>query len=382
MEPDFVTSNAQALVAFAKYRCPDLPSAFLVDLGSQFWNCAWMEEGVIRKSFTIPSGTEALLSSLWEDRKKVLFKKEIDGAARQIDLLQLKNVLNPHLTEKLESMRRSLAGVFFSLHQIAGPRPVFFTGRTNAFGHLAEFLVEKSPELSIYHPPIPLSIEESLCATAIGLSLELSAKGNRSIQFLKQEFIPRKTWRRAGIAAISLAVTSALLSVGLLWIGSNQINSKKLVMAESLRKLGDSKILRLTQAQKLDQGIDQALTLIEKHDKEAPFLLQAPAVSELLHWISELPVLKECAHEGDPIEVLDIRYQLISFPQIGSMKEPFKAKATIEFRTKSQMSARKFHESLLVENQIIDHTESIDWEALADGYRASFYLMNKVPYVQ
>lgn len=382
VEPDFVTSNAQALVAFAKYRCPDLASAFLVDIGSQWLNCAWMEEGVIKKSFTIPSGVEALLSSLWEDRKKVLFKKEIDGAARQIDLLQLKNFLNPHLTEKLESLRRSLAGVFFSLQQAVGPRPVFFTGRTNAFGHLTEFLIEKSPELSIYHPPIPLTIEESVCATAIGLSLELSAKRHRSIQFLKEEFIPRKTWRRAGIAAISLAFCSMLLSGVLLWIGSHQINSKKWVMAESLRKIGDPKILRTVQAGNLDQGIEQALAIIEKNDNEAPFLLQAPAVSEFLHWLSELTILKSSANEADPIEIMEVRYQLASYPHIGSMKEPFKAKVIIEFRTKSQMNARKFHESLLKEGHLIDQTELIDWEATPEGYRATFYLVNRIPYVQ
>src|SRR3990167_5887442 len=101
IDPDCVTSNALALIRYVKWRAPMLEEAFLVDLGSSEWSCILMEKGELKKSHSLGLGFEALLAALWEDRKKVLLSKEVEGIAKQIDLSQLQAHLNPNLSKKL-----------------------------------------------------------------------------------------------------------------------------------------------------------------------------------------------------------------------------------------------------------------------------------------
>ncbi len=381
VEPDFVTANAQALAAFATYRCSNLTSAFLVDIGSEQWTCTWMEEGKIKKSFVIPHGVESLLSALWEDRKKVLFQKEVDGVAKQIDLLQLKQLLNPNLSERLDSLRRTLAGVLFSFQQVAGPRPVFFTGRINSFGRLAEYLLNTSPDLTLFEPSIPLSNDERTCAIPIGLALELCAKKLKPIQFLKGEFVPRKAWKRTGLWATGLALASLLCSASISFFGYHQIQQQKEEMVSSLRNIPDARLIRTALIGGIDQGIEQALSLINKHDKESPYLLQAPTVTEVLNWVSNHPLLQSFAKTGDPLNITEIRYQLVSMPRMRALKDPYTAQVTLEFQVSSPMTARKFHEALLTSDDWIDLDEEIAWESLSNSYRTTFTLKNRTPHV-
>ena len=62
----------------------------------------------IQRSHSIPGGIESLLSALWEDRKKILLQKEIEGIAKQIDLLQLKPHLTPHIAEKVKRVQTGI----------------------------------------------------------------------------------------------------------------------------------------------------------------------------------------------------------------------------------------------------------------------------------
>lgn len=78
--------------------------------------------------------------------------------------------------------------------------------------------------------------------------------------------------------------------------------------------------------------------------------------------------------ENDPIEILRFRYRLDSFPKVDSPKTHFKTKIEMEFRFKNPMNARKFHEAVLMEDRLVDTDTEINWEALRDSYRASFYL--------
>ncbi len=381
IEPDFVTAQAQAMISFANFRSPNLKSAFLVHLGSQEWTCVWMENGVIERSFSIPMGMESLLSALWEDRKKVLFQKEIEGVAKQIDLLELKPLFNPQLSQQLETQKQALANVLFSFQQIAGVRPIFFTGRLQTFGRLPEYLTGALPALPIHIPQIPISPEEYQNALALGAGLELAADRRDPIQFLKGEFIPRKAWRRVGAWSISLIVISMALSMLLFELGRTEFHKTKSIMADSLKELIDSKVAKNAFSKGLDHGIDHTLDLIEKNDKEAPYLLTVPTVSEFLSWLSSHPILSSFEAAGDPLEIVNVRYQLVSFPKIGAMKDPYTAKVELEFRIKSPMNARKFHETLLAGDELIDLGTEITWESLADSYRTSFTLVQRIPHV-
>ncbi|MDE3045290.1 MAG: hypothetical protein KGJ02_01405 [Verrucomicrobiota bacterium] len=375
LEPDFVTSLPQALATFAHFRCPQLSSAFLIHLGSQEWNCVWVEAGKIKKAFVIPEGIEMLLSAFWEDRKKVLFQKEVEGVARQIDLLQLKPHLNPHLSTKLEELRHKLEATLYSFEQGGGKKPILFTGRTDSFGHLTEYLVQKFPDASPYEPSLPLSQEEKECAIAMGLALEGASKDRKKNQFLKNEFIPRKAWKRAGQWGFGLIATSLLLSISLSLTGYFQTHYQKKEWTHSLQRLMD----RLAPGS-FRGTIEDALSLIEEHDKEAYFIPQAPSLSEFLSWLSNHPLLEGLSATGDPLLINDVKYTLVSFPHIEAAKDPYAVQVDIEFQVKNPLSAKKFHETLLKE-PLIDSKKEMIWESQSDHYRASFFLKNRTPYV-
>jgi len=384
VEPDIVTAMPEALFRFSQFKYPALQSGFLIDLGSQEWTCVWMEKGEIKKSFTIQNGIESLLQALWEDRKKILLPKEVKGVAKQIDLLQLKPLLNPKLSEQLVELRNKLSSTLFSFQQAGGVKPVLFTGRVDAFGNLSKYLLEINPDLSLFDVPMPIHYEESKCAMAIGFALAGASKESKKVQFLKREFTPKKAWRKAGFWGIGLCFLSLSLSAGLIYFGSNYLLEIRKELADSLKRTlerTDKKLGANVFAEGLDVGINRAFEVIQKYDIESPYLLTAPTVSEVISWISTHPLFEALKIAGDPIDIFDLNYHLTSYPRIGNLRDPYAAKVEIEFRTKNPTTARKFHEVLLQGDALIDANQEISWESLPDSYRTSFYLKNRQPYV-
>lgn len=381
VEPDIVTATPEALVRFSQFKYPSLQSAFLVDLGSQEWTCVWMEKGEVKKSFTVQNGIESLLFALWEDRKKVLFPKEVKGVAKQIDLLHLKPLLNPKLSEQLIELRNSLSGVLFSFQQTGGVKPVLFTGRVDAFGNLSKYLLETTSDLCLFEAPTSLNFEESKCAMAIGFALAGSSKESMRVQFLKREFTTKKAWRKAGLWGIGLSLASLCLSVALIYFGNRHFLNIRKEMADALKKTierTDKKLGNELFSDGLDIGITKAFQVIQKYDIESPYLLTAPTVSEVISWISTHPLQGTI----DPLDILDLNYHLVSYPRIGNLRDPYTAKVELEFRAKSPTIARKFHEALLQGDSLVDPNQEISWESLSDSYRTTFYLKNRQPYVQ
>jgi hypothetical protein len=372
IDPDAVSAIPEALCQFARWKFPHLLDAFIIDLGSHEWTCAWMEKGQLKKAHVIAGGVEALLEALLEDRKKILLKKEIEGAAKQIDLLLLKSGLNPHLTEKLNEMRQELSKIHYSFQRGAEKKAILFTGRTNAFIHLSEFLIDASEN------PFSLSLEEQKFAPALGLAL--TQTNSHPLQFRQGEFFPQKNWRKLGLYALSL-ITFSLLGCGILfYFGSRSIQSRKKEMANSLKpSLQKGKFS--SEGSNAEERIVRWISAVEASNKEYPYILQAPKAAEVLAWFSSHPLLEKFKNEGDPIELREIRYQLVQFPKIGSPKEPYLAKVEIEFQFKNATNGRKFHEALREGDNRVDPRLDVTWDVLHDGYRASFFLKNRSPYV-
>lgn len=383
--PDLVTASPQALLRFAQFRCPDLESAFLIDLGSNEWTCVFMEQRKIKHSFTIPKGNEALLYSLWEDRKKVLLQKEVNEVAKQIDLLQLKPHLNPNLSKELADLKHQLNHVLFSFQQLGGVQPIFFTGRVDSFGHLCRYLLEESSELAHYESSASLPLEELKYAIAIGCALENSVKEAKRVQFLKEDFISKKAWKRAGIRGMGLSLLSFLLSIMVLVFGKYHFWGLKQEMAAIVMKYigkSDEKLAGQLFEQGIEAGLNETFRTIQKHDKIPSYFLAAPTVSETLSWLTTHPLLNILQAGEDPLNIIDLKYQLVSFPRIGSTNTPYLAKVELFFSVKNPTSARKFHEALLQDSQFIDLSQEITWEAIPEGYKTSFHLKNKSSHVR
>jgi hypothetical protein len=364
IDPDAVSTIPTALCHFARWKFPKILDAFIIDLGSSEWTCAWMEKGELKKAHAISGGIESLLAALLDDRKKILLKKEIEGAAKQIDLLLLKPGLNPNLTAKLNELRQELTRVHYSFQRGVEKRPIIFTGRTDAFIHLSEFLIDAEEN------KLPLTLEEQRFAPCLGLAL--TQMSSQPLQFRHEEFFPRKNWRKMGFYAVSLIAAAFLLSFALLFSGLRSIQGRKMQMLDSIH---------LNDEGNAEEKIDRWISAIEKNNKEYPYILQAPKSVEVLSWLSSHPLLEELKRERDPIDVREIKYQLVKFPQIGAPKEPYLAKVELEFRFKSAMNARKFHEALREGDKLVNPKLEITWDTLHEGYRASFFLKNRSPHV-
>lgn len=381
IDPDQVSSNCTALCRYLHWKFPSLTDAFIIDLGSSEWSCAWMEEGQLKKSHSISGGIEALLSALWEDRKKILLQREIEGVAKQIDLLQLKSHLNPHLSQKINELRQELAKIIFSFHREAGFKPVFFTGRTDSFGHLRDYLAESFKEAICADCKGSLTPDEEKYAICLGLALD-----SGTLQFRREEFFPRKNWRRLGSYALLLIALSISLSIILCVLSTQILHSRKFQMLESLQSSLDrwDPSLKKTLFRNVENEeiiLNRWIQVVENNNKEYPFIQQAPKVAEVLSWLSSHPLIEALRNEGDPLIVRELRYQLVEYPKIGTLQEPYLAKVELEFQVAGPMHARKFHEALLKGDDRVNPNLEITWETLSDSYRTSFYLKNRSPNV-
>jgi hypothetical protein len=383
LNPDLVSAVPLALVRYVQWKIPALTDAFLVDLGSSEWTCVWMEKGHLKKSHAIAGGIEILLSALWEDRKKILFQKEVEGFAKQIDLLQLKGHLNPHLSAHLNEMRQDLAKIIYSMHRISGAKPILFTGRVDAFGHLRDYLIERFKDSISGECNQAIPLEEQKYAIPIGLALE---HGSNSLQLRREEFFPQKNWKRAGLFSLCLVIASLLLAGGLFSTGNLIAQRRKTEMIGSLQSLldrWDSSLKQTIFSNSGDEGeiLDRWSRAVASNSKEYPFILAAPKVSDAFLWLNNHPLLQSMKKDNDPLEILSLRYQLLKFPKVDAPQEPYLAKVELEFKAKSPLNARKFHEALLKGDELIDSSLEVNWEALNDLYRVSFYLKNRSPHV-
>ncbi len=370
-DPDSVSVVSTALCHFLQWKAPLLSNAFLVHLGSCEWTCIWVQDGVLKKSYCIGGGTEALLLTLWEDRKRIHLQKEIGNVARQIDLLQFKPHLNLHLAQKLDEMRQELSKVIHSFHRDAGQQPLLFTGRVDAFANFPEFLTYALAETVSLDKLDLFSAEEQKFAVGLGLALEQTSK--RPLQFLKEEFFPRKNWRKLGLYGLSILGTSLLLSLGLLGLAMKGLEVRKTKMMASLQNSLEKWDADLV-SKDPDTLLSHWVKAVETNTVEYPYIPRIPQTAEVLAWLSSHPLFQSAS-------VGEVHYRLIQFPHIGALKDPYAAQVEIEFQVGETTDARRIHEALLKGDALVDATKEIKWEARRDSYRAVFFLKNRGPYV-
>lgn len=376
IDPDLVTASPIALMNYLKWKMPHVQDAFLVDLGSDEWTCVCMEKGVLKKFHSITGGIESLLEALWEDRKKILIPKEITGIAKQIDLLQLQATLNSQLSDRMIAMRKELARVIFSFSTSWGQKPLFFTGRVDSFGQLKEFLEEALADSVSPNLMEELPKEEQKHALSIGLAVGYDQK---PVQFLQDEFFPKKTWKKMGLASLYLGVASMVFSLGMIACsnfflhskGEKMISNLRLSLNEWDRTLASEIFIPKSEEEILERW-NKAIRL---HSKDYAYIMQSPKVAEVLSWIYQHPCISEV--QEDPIEIRALRYQLVQYPKLDSPRDPYQAKIEMEFSTTSPLNARKFHEAIYQGEGWADNTQDIQWETSDNHYHISFYLKDK-----
>ncbi len=369
IDPDVVSTTASALCHFIRWKFPKVTNAFIVDIGSEGVTCVFMENGRLKRAHPISIGVENLLAALYDDRKRVLLKTEIEGAAQQIDLLLFKPHLNPHLSMQLNSLRQEIGKVHYSYtkNKVC---PLLFTGRTDAFIHLPEFLIDFA------RGEWTLSLEEQKYAVSLGLCLEQILF--KPLQLRRGEFFPKKNWIRMGKIALALLGTSLFLSALLFFWG---IRFEKSAQEQMLHMLHPSLPKEIGLEGSMEERIDRWIEMVEENNREYPYLPTAPKVVEVLAWLSSHPLLEALRGENDPMDVRELRVELVQFPTLSSAEEPYLERVELEFSLKNVMNARRFHEMLRQGDDLVNPHLEISWDVLNESYRTTFYLKNRTPYV-
>jgi len=363
IDPEGVSAISQGICHFMQWKFPKLKDAFIIYLGSDETACTLLSEGNVERTHAIPIGAEILLAALLKDRKKILLKKDIERAARQIDLLILKPGLNPNLATSLNELKQEIAKTYAFFHRGIENKPIIFAGRSDAFIHLKEFLTGGDENEWV------LTAEEQKFMPSIGLAIEHSSPAPLDLR--QGEFFPVKKRKKMGAYALSLLTLSLFLSGSIFVLGSKYFEQRKWEMCTSLPLTKSDKFFSVED--KIEHWIDS----IEKSNKDYPYILKAPKAAEVLSYLSEHPLLEEFKQEGDPMDLKEIRYQLVKFPKIGSLKDPYLAKVEIEFKFKSALNARKFHETLREGDHLVNPHLEITWDGQNDSYRTSFFLNNR-----
>ena len=350
--PHRVSAVPQALLRYARWKYPMLQKAMLIDLGSSEWTCIEMSEGKLKQTVSFMGGIEELLEALCKDRRKNLLQKEVEAAARQIDLLQLKPQLNPHLQETLLTKKQEIAKAIYAFSRESVDYPVLFSGRTDAFVHIREYLLEGLPGIKAANGELLPPIEEHKYAVSIGLGLEETAPHREGVQFLQEEFFPRKNWKRAGMFCLLLFTLSLSCSAALWLWGKSCFERKQQEIVQWIEQIlsrhenaGKANILK--GGQTAEAALQKWTNVLEKDEKKPFYIAASPKVSHVLHWLSNHPLLKTFEEEEEPLEWKEIRYRLLQFPKIGSPQENFQAQVELCFAAKHAIQARKFHEALL-----------------------------------
>ncbi len=77
-----------------------------------------------------------------------------------------------------------------------------------------------------------------------------------------------------------------------------------------------------------ESALEKWIAGVKTYHKEYPYILDVPRVAEVLFWLDQHPLLKEFKMENDPIEVRDLRYQMVDYPKIGSLQNRYKGKSS------------------------------------------------------
>ncbi len=374
LDPERVSAIPAALKAFVKWKESDVSSYFLLDIGLTTTNCIWVENGLLQKAHALASGLQRLKNCFSEERKKLFSINE----ESPIDFASIKTGQYPVFAEEARTFRREILKL---LHSFQCQRPLIFTGEIDQ-GGFREFLLETLRECVSEEKKIGCTPEEQRYAVSIGLAIDYLVNSKQPLQFRAGASISKLNWQKLGRRSAGLIGASALICTLICGAGAWWMDKRECEIVHNLETWTTEKdpSLRLelfSCGGETTVLVNQWLKLIEKNTKDYRFLMKAPKAARFLNWLTQHPLVESFRLASDPIFFEQIRYQLVSFPHLEAMEDPYLVKVELDFKVNSPLHARKFHEMLLQGLGLVDASRDVSWEVLPDRYRASFYLKNE-----
>lgn len=328
IDPEWVSSHANALMRFAQLIAPQKVSYLIVHVGLEHTTLVSVIEGGINGCVTVHLGAA--------DLEQEQFQKEVD---RAICFLFKERSVSDFL----------------------------LTGHADEISFLSEW---SSIECESYQG-IDFSRLKQY-AIPIGLGLDVLKQDSQSVQFRQGKLMHRR--QCASIKRkVFVGATLCLMFAGLGFFQTERL-------LEAHRDRLENEVVLFAKEHKrdipkLDAGalwqqkdLQGKLTLLKKKVSSkidrAGYYKTSPRVSDLLVFLSTHPMLKE------GIEIKGIRYSLEKYPKIQSPRDPYLVKVHLDFESADQTVAKEFYESLLVDSKLTD----IKWNREQNGYHATFFI--------
>ncbi len=348
LDPQYVSLTAQALWRFAK-EIAKVEDCFVLHIAHDYSTLILIKEGTLLRFYS--------------------FSSAINTAAGS------KN-------NQIENYKKELSAAFFSLceeEKIAKKTlPLLLTGiRDTRLPSLQKILEEDYSSL-LFFPEREEMQEWRSYAVPIGLALDASAQDEKRLQFRKDEFVSKAYLRTLGKKLVFFLVCSFILSALVIFFVSKNFHLQKKSLENTLQEALEQDSLLSRRAIPAGTSEERLLSwrkILKKETKAFPYLLKAPKVAEVLHWLQKHPILCE---NGKAYKLYDFHYELINYPKLDSLNDPYLAKVELDLEIPSTVIANKFHEALLNGEWYVNGANEIQWEKADNRYKISFYLKERL----
>ena len=373
-DPEIITHVAPSLSSYVEFLNPVCKDAFIINIQESSITVCLLHQAVTQKYFVLQTNLLDLQKALCKDKEKSFPSLEIESFARQLDVFNLKKQTFPQLHNALQELLNQLCCCIFSMQKDFGKKPLICLGNTSSFFKLEKCIEEKCKDFidnsnSLYNP-----IDWQEFSVCIGAALGYFSL----VDFRKKEFFSVKKRNFLAKRNAFLTLVSSFICMGALFSFHWILNEKTTFICdyyfEQITKSSPELAQMIFQEKDLEMIALNWENSLEIFSKKNPYALTVPNVCQTLNFLFNHPLVQSL--ESDKIQITDINYQLEQMPLIGAMKTKAKAKLTLEFTTKNQVTAQSFAQSLQDQN-FIDNTIEPNLEEKNLGFKIVFYLKSK-----
>lgn len=378
LNPERIGALPSSLLAFMNWKAPDLDSYFLIDIKQSFSSLLWVENKTVRKAHDISFGYDHLTNAYEEDRKKLISLK----SSKQIDFTALKTGQYPLLSEAARIFRRETSK---TLHSFSCQKPLIFLGELHKNGPFKEFLLEALRNCVTKEILLDLQPQEKLYAGSAGHAIDYLTQRKTPIQFRNGPYTSTKIWNKLGRYTLGFLTASFLFSTIFHQLAEQCLKKREQALMANIEQwaLAQDQALSLSIAsfakKNLQELMNHWVKTVNRNAKPYPFLIKAQKVTPFLQWLFTHPFIVELQKQDVPLDFQQIRYQLESYPHLDALNHRYLVKIELIFYTSNPLHANRFHEALLKDNEMIDSSKEISWDASSQNYKTSFYL-KELPY--
>lgn len=357
VDPEWTTFVPQALFRFGQFICPQEEAFIVFHVGQVQTQLVSVKQGIIHSHLTIHTGERDFLRAFDLDKQEKTA---------------------PHLHTLLVRFKQEVDRAFcFFSHKKGGggvDRILFCGAMRDRMGRVVQELE------SIQFSPVEIENygefdKETLCyfAVPIGLGLDCVKNDRQSVQLRQGPYISKHRLRgikkgvlRGGVIALMLLIMTATYSYVF-------FNKRGRVLSKQIEKLAakyGEKIPSLMQVKEI-KGIEnkihfvnQKLSLPAHRDG---YFSSPPLVSDLCVFIATHPKFEE-------VVLLQIDYELKSYPTLDHPQAKYLPKVRILFSSEKEEKAKEFHNAIVKESRLVNNDKEIEWNKEGNEYAIAFFL--------